>query len=43
MVVLRRGGVAEEEEGEEALVQAEVWSNFINACALCGGGFNFRS
>ena len=34
VVVLCRGGVAEEEEGEEALVQAEVWINFVNACAL---------
>ena len=34
VVVLCQGGVAEEEEGEEALDQAEVWINFVNACAL---------
>ena len=34
-MVLRQGGVAEEEEeGEEALVQGEVWIHFVNACAL---------
>lgn len=37
VAVLRRESVAEEEEGEEALVQGEVWMNFVvcyNACAL---------